>query len=81
MIKIVCFQLSGCGSIPSWGTKILHATWYGPKKKKKERNLIKREKLNFSFSFSNSIAKGQLAFYLNESWVVQPSRQIYVYIP
>ena len=57
VIKIVCFQLSGCGSIPSWGTKIPHATWRGPKKKQ-ERNLIKREKLNLSFSFSNSIAKG-----------------------
>ena len=58
VIKIVCFQLNGCGSIPSWRTKIPHTTWHGLKKRKKERNLIKREKLNFSFSFPNSIAKG-----------------------
>ena len=77
VIKIVCFQLNECGSIPSWGTKIPHATWHGKKKKEissKGRNLTSH------FPFQIPLSKA-LAFYLNESWVVQPSRQIYVYIP
>ena len=35
VIKTPCFYFRGTGSIPGWGTKILHATWHSQKKKKK----------------------------------------------
>ena len=81
VIKIVCFQLNGCGSIPSWRTKIPHTTWHGLKKKKERKKEISSKGKNSTshFPFQIPLPKA-LAFYLNESWVVQPSRQIYVFI-
>ena len=34
----------GTGSLPGWGTKILHATQCGGKKKKKKKKLVKNKK-------------------------------------
>ena len=34
MVKTPCFHCRGTGSVPGRGTKILHATWCGKKKKK-----------------------------------------------
>jgi len=28
VVKTPCFYFKGTGSIPGWGTKILHATWH-----------------------------------------------------
>ena len=36
VIKTPCFYFRGTGSIPGWGTKILHATWHSQKKKKNQ---------------------------------------------
>ena len=36
MVKGPCSQCTGLTSVPGWGTKILHAKWYGLKKKKKK---------------------------------------------
>ena len=34
VVKTPCFQCRGSrGLMPGWGTKIVHATWYGPKKR------------------------------------------------
>ena len=39
MVKTLCYHEGGMGSIPGWGTKIPHDTWYGtpPPKKRKIR--------------------------------------------
>ena len=38
-LKLCAFNIGGVGSIPGWGTKILHAMC-AAKKKRKERKLI-----------------------------------------
>ena len=35
VVKTLHFHFRGTGSIPGWGTKILHAPWRGQKKKTK----------------------------------------------
>ena len=40
VVRNPCFHGKGKGSIPGWGTRILHATWRG--KKKKKRMMVKR---------------------------------------
>ena len=32
MVEIQHFHCSGLGSVPDWGTKILHALWHGQKR-------------------------------------------------
>ena len=34
----------GMGSIPGWGTKMLHAAWHNKKKKKKEKKKLIKKK-------------------------------------
>ena len=34
VVRTLCFHCRGMGSIPGWGTKILHVMWHGQKFKK-----------------------------------------------
>ena len=45
-LKLLTTISGGTGSIPGWGTKILHAAWCGQKKKekRKKKSICKREK-------------------------------------
>ena len=38
------FVAGDMSSIPGWGTKILHATWHGQKRKEKEKNSLQKGK-------------------------------------
>ena len=44
VVKTPCFHFKGTGSIPGWGTKILHATWHSHKKENKQTNKQKTTK-------------------------------------
>ena len=49
-LRVHAPNAEGMTSIPGWGTKILHAKWYGLKKKKKKKNKKERnlyEQLSF----------------------------------
>ena len=39
-LRLHASTAGGTGSIPGWGTKIPHATWHGPEKKKKKRKIL-----------------------------------------
>ena len=45
----------GMGSVPGWGTRILHAMWWNQKEKKKKKKKTKEKKPNNNNNNNNKM--------------------------
>ena len=60
VVKTLCFQRGGPGSVPGWVTKIPHVGGAVKKKKKAHRSAVDLGLINMSHEFANLEVPGQL---------------------